>query len=97
MDYRLEQFATAVTAGLQPDPEMRLQVRADLLQRLRRNAEVLRAAGHTEEDSCELALSALGTPEQLAGTLSAANNGRMKRRLWTRHFICWLLVPAARC
>ena len=95
MDARMEQLADDATIGLKDDPELRLDVRAELLSHMREREEEYRAAGRAEDESAELAIKSFGSPLDIADELVEANKSRMKLRALARMFMRTLLAPAA--
>ena len=77
------------------DPELRLDVRAELASHIEELTASFQAEGKTPEESVELALKAFGSPADIAGDLAAANRGRMRLRALARLAARALLVPAA--
>jgi len=67
LDERLKKLAEEATAGLQADPELRLDVQHELQSHLERSAETFREEGCNEEESLEQAAKVFGTPLELAG------------------------------
>ncbi|MHB9130336.1 MAG: permease prefix domain 1-containing protein [Armatimonadota bacterium] len=95
MDERIENLVNEVTTGLKDDPELRLDVKAELTAHLEDTARACQSDETTEEESVEQAVKAFGSPVEIAGQLLEANKGRMKLRALARLFIRGLLVPAA--
>jgi hypothetical protein len=83
------------TAGLKDDPELRLDVRAELASHLEAIADAYEAEGHEEAASRELAAQDFGSPAEVAGELLAANKRRMTLRALVRLFLRAVVVPAA--
>jgi hypothetical protein len=83
------------TAGLKDDPELRLDVRAELASHLDAAAALYAADGHDAAASADLAAKDFGSPVEVAGELLAANKGRMKWRALARLFLRAVVVPAA--
>lgn len=95
MDDRIEQSVEQATAGLKSDPELRLDVSAELRSHLDDTAQTLAAEGVGEVDAVEQALHAFGEPLELAGDLLEANKRRMTLRARVRLALQALLIPAA--
>jgi len=93
MDDRTTQFVDDATAGLRHDPELRLDVRKELLTHLEQTTEDCRAEGC--EDAEEQARKTFGSPLELAGELVSGNARRMKLRALARLALQALVVPAA--
>ncbi len=92
------QFATIVeeaTAGLRDDPELCLDVRAELAGHLQAAVEEHLAEGKSEEESRELAARTFGSPVEVAGALLEANRPRLRLRALLRLTVRALLIPAA--
>jgi hypothetical protein len=92
---RFDNLVDEATAGLQDDPELRLDVRTELLAHLEDTVREQIGKGMGEEDSVMHAAGAFGSPLDMAGALLAANKGRMKLRALLRLGIRAVLVPAA--
>lgn len=86
MDAQLTQFADEVTAGLQDDPELRLDVRAEVLTHLEEAAD---GTGTAE------ALKAFGPATDVAQQLTLANLRRMRARGLAKLLFRVVLAPAA--
>ncbi len=83
------------TAGLEGDPELKLDAQAELLSHLEAAADTHRAEGKSEEESLELAAKSFGSPLDVAADLANANRSRMRLRAFARLAAQALLVPAA--
>ncbi len=92
---RIEQLVDDAAAGLRADPELWLDVRAELASHIEEAADAFRAQGKSEEESLELAAKGFGSPLDVAADLAAANRRRMKLRALARLAARALLVPAA--
>jgi len=95
MDERIEHLIEDVTSGLRDDPELRLDVRAELGTHLEQTARAFREEGKDEGESVAEAVKVFGAPADLAGELLDANKRRMKLRALARLAIRALLIPAA--
>jgi len=95
MDTRIPQLLDEATAGLQDDPELRLDIKAELRTHLDATAQALREEGMSEEESTAEALKQFGSPVEMAGELLEANRTRMQHRALVRLAIRRLLIPAA--
>jgi hypothetical protein len=93
MDEQADKLVEDATAGLRSDPELRLDVRKELLSHLERTAENFCAEGC--EDAEEQARKTFGSPLELAGELLEGNKRRMRFRALARLFVGALLVPLA--
>ncbi len=95
MDERSRSLLDDATAGLKDDPELRLDVRAELASHLDAAAATYEAEGHDPAESAELAAHDFGSPVEVAGELLAANAGRMKWRARARLVLRAVVVPVA--
>ncbi|NOY80767.1 MAG: hypothetical protein GXP31_07155 [Kiritimatiellaeota bacterium] len=84
-----------LTEPLQDDPELRLDVRAELAAHLEDKACELREQGTAAEAARNEALRALGAPAEIGADLLVANRPRMKRRARIRLALRALAVPLA--
>ncbi len=92
---RISAYLDAVTASLEGDDELRLDVRAELAAHLDEATARFESEGHSPEESAELAIKSLGPAADYAGDLVAANRGRMRLRGHIRLLLRALVVPAA--
>ncbi|MHB9134715.1 MAG: permease prefix domain 1-containing protein [Armatimonadota bacterium] len=90
-----EQLVDDVTAGLKADPELRLDIRAELLTHLGDTAEHFTTEGKSPEESAEQAARVFGSPLEIAGELLEANRRRMRLRALVRLVAGALLLPVA--
>ncbi|HEY3377549.1 MAG TPA: permease prefix domain 1-containing protein [Armatimonadota bacterium] len=95
-DERLREIAEQVTSGLSDDPELRLDVQAEVLSHLEDTAAcVVTEEGKSEEEAINRAARTFGSPVDLADSLREANRARMKTRALLRLAARAVLVPAA--
>ena len=95
MDEPTRSFLDNATAGLRDDPELRLDVRAELAGHVEDKVADLRAAGR-DDAGCEAeALKAMGDIAEVAGELHGANRPRLALRAKLRFALRALVVPAA--
>lgn len=92
---QLHALAENCTTGLEGDPELKLDAQAELLSHLEAAADIHRAGGKSEEESCNLAATSFGSPLDVAADLANANRNRMRWRALARLAAHALLVPAA--
>jgi hypothetical protein len=95
MDERISRVVEQATAGLQGDPELRIDVSAELTNHLEVTAAGLMAEGMTEEEASAQALETFGEPLEMAGDLLEANKRRMTLRARLRLLVQAVLIPAA--
>ncbi|HOF87707.1 MAG TPA: hypothetical protein PLZ36_06330 [Armatimonadota bacterium] len=88
-----EKLADQVTDGLNADPELRLDVRAEILAHLEDAAE--HADGATPDERAAHAVKSFGTPLDIAGALLEANQPRMAWRARLRLLMTAVLIPLA--
>ena len=88
MDERIERFVDDITAGLKDDPELRLDVRAELINHLEETAE-------TAEGGVDGALQVFGPSAGMSEALVAGNLRRMHLRARVRLALRAVLLPAA--
>ena len=84
---QIAQYLDAATAGLEPDRELQMDVRAELRSHIDARIEA--------SDGVEQALQAMGPAAELGGELLAANRARMRMRAVVRHAVQWLLLPTS--
>jgi len=94
-DSAFDQLAEDAAAGLKGDQELFLDVKQELCAHLEDKADALRAQGHSEEESDDLARKAFGSPLAVAAELVAANAGRMNRRALARLAFLVVVMPLA--
>lgn len=89
----LDKVLDNAVAGLVGDPELRLDVRRELLA----HVEDAKAALPDQSESERLAgaLKALGPATDMAGALVESNRRRMQFRGWVRGLLTWAAAPAA--
>ncbi|MFA6294316.1 MAG: permease prefix domain 1-containing protein, partial [Victivallales bacterium] len=92
---RSEEFLNAATAGLKNDPELRLDVRAELHSHLEEHQREAEANGLDPDAAADEAIRAMGTPADLAADLERANRHRMRIRSLIKIAVQWLLAPLA--
>ncbi|HEY3377884.1 MAG TPA: hypothetical protein VGL77_10365 [Armatimonadota bacterium] len=93
---RLREIAEQVTSGLSDDPELRLDVQAEVLSHLEDTAAcVVAEEGKSDDEAADFAARTFGSPVDLADTLRDANRARMKTRALLRLAARALLIPAA--
>jgi hypothetical protein len=95
MDPKTTAYLNSITAGLRDDPELRLDVRAELAAHVEDKAEDLRRGGAAEDDAQTQAVAALGDVTEVAAGLERGNRRRLNRRAWARRLLRFALVPAA--
>jgi hypothetical protein len=95
MTDRFDSLLDDATAGLRDDPELRLDVRAELASHLEATAAAYEVEGHPEEESHDLAAQDFGSPAEVAGELLSANKRRMTVRALVRLLLRAVVVPAA--
>ncbi|HOS42877.1 MAG TPA: hypothetical protein PK794_04225, partial [Armatimonadota bacterium] len=93
MDSPFTHLADQVTDGLTADPELRLDVRAEILAHLEDAAE--HADGTTPEERAAAAIHAFGAPVEVAAQLLDANARRMAWRARLRLLTSAALIPLA--
>lgn len=91
MPVNFEAYADRVTARLAVDPELRLDVRRELLTHLSAARREHEAAG--DADPTAASAASLGEPDALADQLWQAHRRRIRQRTWTRRAM--LLLPVA--
>ncbi len=94
-DPRIAPYLDAVTASLDGDDELRLDVRAELAAHLDEAAAQFQSEGRSPDESAELAIQSLGPATDYAGDLVAANRPRMRLRARIRLLLRALVIPAA--
>lgn len=92
---RIVAYLDAVTASLEGDDELRLDVRAELAAHLDEAMARFQAEGHSPDESADLAIKTLGPATDYTGDLVDANRGRMRLRGRLRLLLRALVVPAA--
>ncbi|HEX2949623.1 MAG TPA: permease prefix domain 1-containing protein, partial [Armatimonadota bacterium] len=95
MDDRFSQLITDATSGLKDDPELRLDVAAELTSHLEETTQHFAEEGMSETDSAEQAMKTFGSPLEVAGELLAANKHRMRLRALARLVLRAVVVPVA--
>lgn len=95
MNPKIQNYVSEVTAGLRADPELQLDVRAELSSHIESVADEQQRQGRSEVESVEVALKCFGKPTDIAADLVSANHRRMKFRAWIRTVAQVILVPAA--
>jgi hypothetical protein len=95
MDPKTTAYLNNITAGLRDDPELRLDVRAELAAHVEDKAEDLRRGGASEDEAQTQAVAALGEVTEVAAGLERGNRRRLNRRAWARRLLRFALVPAA--
>lgn len=95
MDERLQHLLDDTTAGLRDDPELRLEVKSELLDHLEATTQNSLNAGCSEEESVTAAITQFGSATETYQELLEVNQHRMKFRAVLRLFMRKLLVPAA--
>lgn len=90
-----DEFLAAATDGLKHDPELQLDVRAELCSHLEERRSAAEGAGLTPDTADAEALRAMGPAAELAADLERANLRRMRRRSLVRLAAQWLLAPLA--
>lgn len=89
----IETLADNATEGLRGDPELRLDVRQELISHLQETAEACRAEGHSDAESTAFAIKAFGPATDIAADLASANVTRMRLRGLARLAARMVLVP----
>ncbi|MHB9026876.1 MAG: permease prefix domain 1-containing protein [Armatimonadota bacterium] len=95
MDDRLSKLAEEASAALRDDPELRLEVKAELTAHLEETAQTFAEEGKDETESIDLAVKAFGPAPEVAQQLLAANQRRMKLRALARLVLRAAIIPAA--
>ncbi|HEX2948270.1 MAG TPA: permease prefix domain 1-containing protein [Armatimonadota bacterium] len=95
MNEQFSQIIDAASSGLRDDPELRLDVRAELGTHLECTAHALQDEGMSKQESIDEAIAQFGSPVELAGELLEANKARMKLRALVRLAVRGLLIPLA--
>lgn len=90
MPSKTELFLERATAGLASDPELRLDVQAELRSHIEDKQTELGGEDHTDE-----AVASLGEVVELAEEVAAANRRRLGGRVLARRLLRFALVPAA--
>jgi hypothetical protein len=90
MPTNTEKFLERATAGLATDPELRLDVRAELRSHVADKADELGGEEHADE-----AIAALGEVVELAEEVAEANRRRLGWRGLARRILRFGLVPVA--
>ena len=91
----IEQVVAAATAGLRPDPELRLDVAQELRTHLEDCAEAYRGQGASASDAEAMAVRQFGEPHEVGRRVRNANFRRMRLRAVTKWAVRITLVPAA--
>jgi hypothetical protein len=94
-DDRIRRWADAATERLRGDAELRLGIRAALIERLSALAEAIRRRTGSREKGVRLALSTSGAPAIHGAALAASVAPFARRRARTRRLVLAVLVPAA--
>lgn len=92
---RIDEIADGLTAGLESDPALRLDVRNEMASHLEDKIEETRQECETEEESVELAVKSFGSLPEIAEGLLQANRRRMTIHALIKWGIRVALVPAA--
>ncbi len=90
-----DKLISRATRQLDVDPELQMDVAAELLAHLEDSTEEFMRGGMDADEASASAVKALGDPDELAGQLFAANRRRMKLRGIFRWSARVALVPAA--
>ena len=90
METKIDTFLDQVTTGLAADPELRLDVQAELRSHVADKIDELGGDEHADE-----AVAALGEVVELAEEVSEANQRRLGWRNLARRILRFGLVPAA--
>jgi hypothetical protein len=90
MPSKTELFLERATAGLATDPELRLDVQAELRSHIEDKQAELGGGDHADE-----AVASLGEVVELAEEVAAANRRRLGWRVLARRLLRFALVPAA--
>ncbi|MCX6984655.1 MAG: permease prefix domain 1-containing protein, partial [Lentisphaerae bacterium] len=90
-----EDFLNAATAGLKNDPELQLDVKAELRTHLEEHQCEAEVKGLAPDAAAEEAVRAMGQPAELAASLESANRHRMRLRSLIKIAAQWLLAPLA--
>lgn len=90
MPSKTELFLDRATAGLATDPELRLDVQAELRTHIEDKQTELGGEDHADE-----AVASLGEVVELAEEVAAANQRRLGGRVLARRLLRFALVPAA--
>lgn len=90
MPSKTELFLERATAGLATDPELRLDVQAELRSHIEDKQTELGGGDHADE-----AVASLGEVVELAEEVAAANQRRLGGRVLSRRLLRFALVPAA--
>jgi hypothetical protein len=88
-----EDFLKAATAGLKNDPELQLDVQAELRSHLEEHQREAEGKGLAPDVAADEAIRAMGRPAELAASLESANRHRMKLRSLIKIFAQWVLAP----
>ena len=84
-----------MTVGLRADPELCLDVQAEVTRHLEDTVAQFEAEGKGSEESVNDALQVFGSPVELADTIQQANARRMRLRARLRLAVNALLIPVA--
>lgn len=90
-----EDFLKVATAGLKNDPELQLDVQAELRSHLDEHQREAEGKGLAPDAAADEAVRAMGQPAELAVSLESANRHRMKLRSLIKIFAQWVLAPLA--
>ena len=90
-----EDFLNAATAGLKNDPELRLDVQAELRSHLEEHQREAEVKGLVPDAATDEAVRAMGQPAELAASLESANRHRMRLRSLIKITAQWLFAPLA--
>jgi len=88
-----EDFLNAATAGLKNDPELQLDVQAELRTHLEEHRRETEGKGLAPEAAIDEAVRAMGTSAELAASLESANRHRMRLRSVIKIAAQCLLAP----
>lgn len=92
---RAEEFINAATAGLKNDPELQLDVQAELRSHIEEHQREAEARGLSPDNAADEAVRAMGQPAELASGLERSNRHRMRLRSLFKIAAQWLLAPLA--
>ncbi len=92
---RIARVVDQATSRLKPDPELCLDVQAELKSHIEETIDSCRAEGMSDDESLERALEVFGSAEEVGEKLLEANMYRMKLRALARIGLRFVIVPAA--
>lgn len=93
MKAKIKKLLDNCTAGLIGDPELQLDIQAELKSHIEERIEEEKANGADDEKSLETALKAFGEAPEIADSIVSANKKRMNLRAKIRLAAIYLVIP----